>query len=99
MCEKKQKMCGGRSHSTLTNIFCFLSCRFSLLSNRSRGLMENLGLIFLNIKKPASLKASGLIKMVRKERLELSRREALEPKSSASTNSATFARVFPGPRL
>ena len=29
--------------------------------------------------------------MVRKERLELSRREALEPKSSASTNSATFA--------
>jgi hypothetical protein len=61
--------------------------------------MENLGLIFLNIKKPASLKASGLIKMVRKERLELSRREALEPKSSASTNSATFARVFPGPRL
>ena len=31
--------------------------------------------------------------LVRKERLELSRREALEPKSSASTNSATFARA------
>ncbi len=29
--------------------------------------------------------------MVRKKRLELLRREALEPKSSASTNSATFA--------
>ena len=29
--------------------------------------------------------------MVRKERLELSRRKTLEPKSSASTNSATFA--------
>ncbi len=31
--------------------------------------------------------------MVRKERLELSRLAALEPKSSASTNSATLARV------
>ncbi len=31
------------------------------------------------------------LRLVRKERLELSRREALEPKSSASTNSATFA--------
>ena len=30
--------------------------------------------------------------MVRKERLELSRREALEPKSSVSTNSTTPAR-------
>ena len=30
-------------------------------------------------------------RLVRKERLELSRRKALEPKSSASTNSATFA--------
>ena len=29
--------------------------------------------------------------LVRKERLELSRLAALEPKSSASTNSATFA--------
>ena len=29
--------------------------------------------------------------MVRKERLELSRVTPLEPKSSASTNSATFA--------
>jgi hypothetical protein len=29
--------------------------------------------------------------MVRKERLELSRLTALEPKSSASTNSATLA--------
>ena len=29
--------------------------------------------------------------MVRKERLELSRREALEPKSSVSTNSTTSA--------
>ena len=33
----------------------------------------------------------GSILMVRKERLELSRLAALEPKSSASTNSATFA--------
>ena len=34
--------------------------------------------------------------MVRKERLELSRREALEPKSSVSTNSTTSAYVdFP----
>ena len=32
--------------------------------------------------------------MVRKERLELSRLAALEPKSSASTNSATFALPF-----
>ena len=32
-----------------------------------------------------------LKQMVRKERLELSRLAALEPKSSASTNSATFA--------
>ena len=31
------------------------------------------------------------INMVRKERLELSRREALEPKSSVSTNSTTSA--------
>src|SRR5882724_6223032 len=31
--------------------------------------------------------------MVRKERLELSRLAALEPKSSASTNSATFALI------
>jgi hypothetical protein len=32
---------------------------------------------------------------VRKERLELSRLTALEPKSSASTNSATFALFAP----
>ena len=32
--------------------------------------------------------------MVRKERLELSRRKTLEPKSSASTNSATFAHTL-----
>ena len=32
--------------------------------------------------------------MVRKERLELSRLATLEPKSSASTNSATFALFF-----
>jgi hypothetical protein len=32
-----------------------------------------------------------MLVMVRKERLELSRLAALEPKSSASTNSATFA--------
>ena len=31
--------------------------------------------------------------MVRKERLELSRVAPLEPKSSASTSSATFARI------
>ncbi len=34
--------------------------------------------------------------MVRKERLELSRLAALEPKSSASTNSATFAGCYSG---
>ena len=33
--------------------------------------------------------------MVRKERLELSRLSTLEPKSSASTNSATFATTQP----
>jgi hypothetical protein len=33
--------------------------------------------------------------MVRKERLELSRREALEPKSSVSTNSTTPAKLLP----
>ena len=33
--------------------------------------------------------------MVRKERLELSRREALEPKSSVSTNSTTPAYLYP----
>ena len=32
-----------------------------------------------------------LLNMVRKERLELSRREALEPKSSVSTNFTTSA--------
>ena len=32
--------------------------------------------------------------MVRKERLELSRVTPLDPKSSASTNSATFALTF-----
>ena len=52
-------------------------------------------LYFLEIKvewwlmrKAACYGAKGL---VRKERLELSRLAALEPKSSASTNSATFA--------
>ncbi len=39
------------------------------------------------------LDAWGQQVMVRKERLELSRREALEPKSSASTNFATFALI------
>ena len=34
----------------------------------------------------------GILEMVRKERLELSRVAPLEPKSSASTSSATFAR-------
>ena len=34
--------------------------------------------------------------MVRKERLELSRREALEPKSSVSTNSTTPAKKWGG---
>gem|GEM_PF-2200325 len=34
-----------------------------------------------------------ITKMVRKERLELSRVTPLEPKSSASTNFATFAIV------
>ncbi len=33
----------------------------------------------------------NILDMVRKERLELSRREALEPKSSVSTNSTTPA--------
>ena len=35
-----------------------------------------------------------LLTMVRKERLELSHLSILEPKSSASTNSATFAQCF-----
>lgn len=35
--------------------------------------------------------------MVRKERLELSRLAALEPKSSVSTNSTTFAFLNAGP--
>jgi hypothetical protein len=39
----------------------------------------------------------GSFGLVRKERLELSRVAPLEPKSSASTNSATFA--TPGTRL
>ena len=34
--------------------------------------------------------------LVRKERLELSRREALEPKSSVSTNSTTSAKKWGG---
>ncbi len=34
---------------------------------------------------------TAVVILVRKERLELSRLAALEPKSSASTNSATFA--------
>eukprot|EP00055_Hartaetosiga_balthica_P009407 m.37426 g.37426 ORF g.37426 m.37426 type:complete len:54 (+) comp6729_c0_seq2:31-192(+) len=42
--------------------------------------------------KPAALPLGYTpTKMVRKERLELSRREALEPKSSVSTNSTTPA--------
>jgi hypothetical protein len=36
-----------------------------------------------------------LFKMVRVERLELSRVTPLEPKSSASTNSATLAKLKP----
>ena len=44
------------------------------------------------IKKAESLSNSAFFNMVRKERLELSRREALEPKSSVSTNSTTPAR-------
>ena len=39
------------------------------------------------------------LKMVRKERLELSRVAPLAPKASASTNSATFALTFPHQRL
>ena len=39
---RKYKKCAeARSHSTLTNIFCFLSRRFSLLSVRSTVIMEN----------------------------------------------------------
>ena len=38
----------------------------------------------------------GKVLLVRKERLELSRLAALEPKSSASTNSATFAHAISG---
>ncbi len=36
------------------------------------------------------------LNMVRKERLELSRRKALEPKSSVSTNSTTSAKKWGG---
>jgi hypothetical protein len=38
---------------------------------------------------------NNILQMVRKERLELSRREALEPKSSVSTNSTTPAYFYP----
>ena len=38
---------------------------------------------------------NNTLTMVRKERLELSRREALEPKSSVSTNSTTPAYSYP----
>ena len=38
---------------------------------------------------------NNILTMVRKERLELSRREALEPKSSVSTNSTTPAYFYP----
>ena len=41
--------------------------------------------------KPVALPLGYTPTMVRKERLELSRREALEPKSSVSTNSTTPA--------
>ena len=41
--------------------------------------------------KPVALPLGDIPNMVRKERLELSRREALEPKSSVSTNSTTPA--------
>ncbi len=41
--------------------------------------------------KKADLNRSAFLNLVRKERLELSRREALEPKSSVSTNSTTPA--------
>ena len=44
--------------------------------------------------KPAALPLGYTPTMVRKERLELSRREALEPKSSVSTNSTTPAFSF-----
>ncbi len=37
---------------------------------------------------------NNILQMVRKERLELSRREALEPKSSVSTNSTTPAYFY-----
>ena len=42
------------------------------------------------MKKGLSIR-KALLCLVRKERLELSRLTALEPKSSASTNSATLA--------
>ena len=42
---------------------------------------------------------NNILQMVRKERLELSRREALEPKSSVSTNSTTPAQSEPQEKL
>ena len=42
----------------------------------------------------AWLYPNNILQMVRKERLELSRREALEPKSSVSTNSTTPPHTF-----
>jgi hypothetical protein len=45
--------------------------------------------------KPVALPLGYTPTMVRKERLELSRREALEPKSSVSTNSTTPAYFYP----
>ena len=45
--------------------------------------------------KPVALPLGYTPTLVRKERLELSRREALEPKSSVSTNSTTPAYFYP----
>jgi hypothetical protein len=44
---------------------------------------------------PCLAVAQTLLVMVRKEGLEPTRLAALEPKSSASTNSATFAHLIP----
>ena len=58
-----------------------------------------MGSVFLYKKAMNRECEKGIAKMVRMERLELSRREALEPKSSVSTNSTTSACRVDAPNI
>ena len=83
------------TNSTTPAKECFTSCVDVGLSNETKFIANNQNLrrIWINAldNKKADLR-SAFLNLVRKERLELSRREALEPKSSVSTNSTTPAR-------